>query len=407
VVRAGGVGTSNAGQPVLVSVSGVVSPIIAKHTGTPIPMNPRRVFGLDVLRATAISAVVLGHGFGLLALLGSPTFAALGWTFQFFGVELFFVLSGYLIGGILLKRQAAGALRTSSDLLQFWRRRWMRTLPNYYLILLILVGGAAVLHTPTEFSWRYLVFLQNFTSPHPAFFPVAWSLAVEEWFYLIIPVAVCMFGHAPAAGDAEAKRLGVVFVVLLLLFTTVRVLYVIINDPTFDEGTRKVVLVRLDSVLMGVNAAFIARHYRDLWVRWRWHVFGAGLALLAVVEMLLLRADLNSSFLCRTALFSLTSLGCAGILPVCSEWRECRSWLGSIVRFIAVISYSLYLCHFSLGMGLLGGILSLVPGLLVVAPVMYILVNVGVAAMLYYAFERPILNLRDRPRRAVATTPPA
>ena len=58
-------------------------------------------------------------------------------------------------------------------------------------------------------------------------------------------------------------------------------------------------------------------------------------------------------------------------------------------------------------MGLLGGILSLVPGLLVVAPVMYILVNVGVAAILYYAFERPILNLRDRPRRAVATTPPA
>ena len=101
-----------------------------------------RIIGLDVLRALAIGGVVLSHGLVFLyphvpalelggARLGLYHLGHSG----YYGVELFFVLSGFLIGGILLgvgPRLAGGA-----ELLRFYCRRWFRTLPNYYLFLLV------------------------------------------------------------------------------------------------------------------------------------------------------------------------------------------------------------------------------------------------------------------------------
>ena len=69
-----------------------------------------------------------------------------------------------------------------------------------------------------------------------------------------------------------------------------------------------------------------------------------------------------------------------------------------MVRFVAAISYSLYLCHFSVGRGLLLLLLLAAPPLIVIGPFVYLALNLGIATVVYYAFERPILNWRDRPR---------
>jgi peptidoglycan/LPS O-acetylase OafA/YrhL len=97
----------------------------------------------------------------------------------FDGVSIFFVLSGFLIGGILLKQYSEPP--SKKLLIDFWMRRWMRTLPNYFLILILL----CVLHTllDAEFkiqnTGRYFIFSQNLFQKHPRFFPEAWSLSVE------------------------------------------------------------------------------------------------------------------------------------------------------------------------------------------------------------------------------------
>ena len=97
-------------------------------------LNPNRVYGLDILRALAIFFVVLAHGDKLMP----PERYKYFHYIVFDGVAIFFVLSGFLIGGILIKILNEKEL-TFSGMLNFWKRRWFRTLPNYFLILSILI----------------------------------------------------------------------------------------------------------------------------------------------------------------------------------------------------------------------------------------------------------------------------
>src|SRR5215471_12198359 len=115
--------------------------------------SSRRVAGLDTLRALAIVMVVVAH---YPKPEGALVFRMLniGWI----GVDLFFVLSGYLIGGQLFAAYVRG---NEIPLWSFYGRRFLRTLPNYYVVLAIyaLMGalaGTAALNP----SWRFVVFVQ-------------------------------------------------------------------------------------------------------------------------------------------------------------------------------------------------------------------------------------------------------
>jgi peptidoglycan/LPS O-acetylase OafA/YrhL len=160
--------------------------------------TPTRLPALDGLRGFAIFLVLIYHysgpfkpddnsvGYYLLKCVG------LSWS----GVDLFFVLSGFLIGGILIDNRGAYNL-----LRVFYIRRTLRIFPLYYLLLaafvVILVVGPNVqwLLTDPLPVWSYASFTQNFVmgientfGAH--FFDVTWSLAVEEQFYLILPFVI-------------------------------------------------------------------------------------------------------------------------------------------------------------------------------------------------------------------------
>ncbi|HTV42772.1 MAG TPA: acyltransferase family protein [Candidatus Sulfotelmatobacter sp.] len=96
-----------------------------------------RYFGPDLIRALAIVLVLLSH-----TVPGGTEFPALGvarYYLGLLGVEIFFVLSGFLIGGILIDELYSDRLESISGTVSFWRRRWFRTLPNYYLFLAIII----------------------------------------------------------------------------------------------------------------------------------------------------------------------------------------------------------------------------------------------------------------------------
>jgi peptidoglycan/LPS O-acetylase OafA/YrhL len=144
-----------------------------------------RVYGLDILRAAAILFVVYGHGGELIRTPGVLPYYHIPY---FDGVQIFFVLSGFLIGGILI-RTIDRAGFSGRELADFWVRRWFRTLPNYYLVLSLVVVLALLAGKPLPPDLHlFFLFSQNLNYPHPPFFEEAWSLAVEEWFYLLIPI---------------------------------------------------------------------------------------------------------------------------------------------------------------------------------------------------------------------------
>ena len=93
----------------------------------------QRIFGLDLLRAIAIGLVLLCHITPFFVFPLAPGWFAEVSALASLGVDLFFVLSGFLIGGILLRDLDRGA--SFRSLVAFWSRRWWRTLPNYYLFL--------------------------------------------------------------------------------------------------------------------------------------------------------------------------------------------------------------------------------------------------------------------------------
>ena len=123
------------------------------------PNYENRVFGLDLMRALAIIFVVIGHGGWILDKANTH----FPWIRFIDGVELFFVLSGFLIGGILIKIfQNAKSIKLET-IWSFWIRRWFRTLPNYYLVLvlnIVVVYFGIIKEDFTQFNWKFFLFLQ-------------------------------------------------------------------------------------------------------------------------------------------------------------------------------------------------------------------------------------------------------
>ena len=95
-------------------------------------IEKNRIFGLDIMRTFAILAVMFGHSIFFLPTSIKDQLHA----FVIDGVNIFFVLSGFLIGGILIRDFEKK--KTIKVLFNFWIRRWFRTLPNYFLILIVL-----------------------------------------------------------------------------------------------------------------------------------------------------------------------------------------------------------------------------------------------------------------------------
>lgn len=164
-----------------------------------------RNIGLDVLRAAAISMVFLSHG---VTMTGLPVLGEFGT-----GVDLFFVLSGFLIGRIYFR----GARDHSFSFWHFWRARWWRTLPPYigglaaYLLVRPLLAGA---RPQADLPWYYWLFLQNYlgiTGYGPT-----WSLCVEEHFYLALPILALLIGRV-FGRDSFRIVLPIAFFVPMLL----------------------------------------------------------------------------------------------------------------------------------------------------------------------------------------------
>jgi peptidoglycan/LPS O-acetylase OafA/YrhL len=361
----------------------------------PLPdaQGAQRSFGLDLVRAIAILNVLWGHGRSLLPEDIQARFPVL----RLDGVTIFFALSGFLIGRIMMRNLAEGAsLRT---LLRFWARRWLRTLPAYFVTLALLVllasrfGRTALPATLSDYLW----FGQNLAAPHPDFFGEAWSLAVEEWFYLLVPLAVWgLVGIARmhprrAVGAVALVTIALVFVTRQLMLDTTNIASLI----DWDSRLRKLVITRMDSLMFGVLAAWCWVHAGELTRRW---APLAGLIGLVGLTVSLMGLDLQADFRDTTRLLLLqVPLMIALILPAMALMRQAPAWLAEPVAFISRLAYPLYLLHYGLVM-------------LTVLPVLgwrieldwtskvavYWSLSFGLAWLMHWGVERPGLWLRDR-----------
>ncbi|MFZ9858472.1 MAG: acyltransferase family protein [Roseiflexaceae bacterium] len=361
-----------------------------------VDISSRRI-GLDVVRAFAISTVVLGHASATLAYYP----VGLAWIpqwFAFVGVECFFVLSGWLIGGLIIR-----ALPTwqHGDAVQlFLHRRWGRTLPPYWLMLMIVAvagwGGA---------TWQvltpYWLFGQNIWQAHPPYFFVAWSLAVEEWFYLLTALGVALLARVMR----PARGLLLVLLILTLIPLMLRT-WLALGDLPWEAGLRQFVPLRLDAIALGMLMV------------WSWHLrnrvvlplltwIGVVGGVVSVWFFWQSHTALDSAVWARVLLIPLTTLSVALLLPALASWQSVVSlWWHHRIQYIAAISYSLYLVHIPWRLtveGLFGGI-GLTWWRDILITMIYLMGAVWLAGQWYRLFETPLMALRwpdktETPRR--------
>jgi peptidoglycan/LPS O-acetylase OafA/YrhL len=367
-------------------------------------LTKERNFGLDIVRAIAVLTVVFYHGEPFLN--NHDKLKHIYTFFEIDGVPIFFVLSGFLIGGILLEI-INNTNFAWKDLYGFWIRRWFRTLPNYYLILFFLIGYYFLkgFNLPNDLI-KYFFFYQNFNTPHPNFYDVAWSLSVEEWFYLSIPLLLFITLNIIPYKKREIVLFWIVFVIVTTtLFRVYRVqteYYSTITD--WDLYLRKQVVTRLDSIMLGFLGAYLSYYKVPFWDRYKNVFFVLGVLVIIGPNIYSMTGKSFGMFFVNYFLITATPLGTLLILPKLSGIEK-ASWRGAeVITFISVISYSIYLLHeVVIRVILLPPVFQLVhlPSyttnyyVLFIEYAMYWSMTILLSYLVYAYYEKPMMNLRD------------
>jgi len=247
-----------------------------------------RLCGLDTLRALAVLVVMLYH----LTIFGELPINILPVTYYgWMGVDLFFVLSGFLIGQQVLRPYLNNQRPSISD---FYRRRAYRILPCYLAVLALYFLVPHWSEAPSIAPlWKFLTFTMNFgfSFDHRAF-SHAWSLCVEEHFYLILPLLVVLMMRRPSTRKTITLLITVVISGIALRFYLIAhfpdVVYTHVYYPTYT---------RLDGLLAGVSLALL-KTFRPL----KWHalmqrghtLLASGILCVAFVIYLFRNRDLGS-----------------------------------------------------------------------------------------------------------------
>lgn len=297
-------------------------------------MKQERHFGLDVVRTLAITLVFIGHAATISNFISfsSPKFIKELSIPD--GVDVFFVLSGFLIGRILLNTN----FDSYKSLTHFWKRRWLRTLPNYFLFLLINLLLLWYGISPGLLSHAvlyYFVFLQNLYKPVDVFFWESWSLSVEEWFYLLFPLVLF-------ALYKFKQNLKTVFILGALLFFTFslcsKFYYQSLNpNLNFDLYQRILVVNRFDTLCFGLVLAWLEVNYSIIIHKLKW----PGL-LIFFAYLIFGKVDQQQN---PILYFIYSGFACSGLLLFCFSFEKSGKTTTRIFENLSKISYSIYLMH--------------------------------------------------------------
>jgi len=363
-------------------------------------MSMHRLPGLDLLRAIAIVWVMLFHSF-IVGGLG-PDFAWLsryGWA----GVDIFFVLSGFLIGTQVLRPLQRGEPLSFGA---FYGRRAWRILPAFAVVLALYVWFPGLREVPgLQPWWQFATFTLNLlTDTNNQAFSHAWSLCVEEHFYLVFPLlAWWLTRRSSTLGFISLCAAAVVLG--MALRTTVWLHDAAMDPPRnwFLEDIYYPTWMRLDGLLMGIMLATLRVYRPQAWTRLQARsnmvlLGGIGVSCFA----LWLFRD-RTGLLANALGWPLLSFG-FGLLVFAGADRQSLlgRWRLPGAGWLAGISYSLYLSHkiaFHVVSTTFGAQLQ---GHGMIAFMTYAVAVLMLGAALHYLVERPCLRLRER--RAIRQT---
>ena len=351
-----------------------------------IPDAATRTWGLDLIRCIAVLDIVKIHMWQIFYCQRFNMNIPNVWPIK--GVQLFFVLSGFLIGGIII-RQTENRGWQPVNMLRFMCRRWFRTLPNYYAVLLVNIALQYLLNG-TEglkyFSFHFFFFTYNLASPMIPFFMEAWSIAVEEWFYLLYALSAGAL-YSILSPQRQVKAISIsIALVMIIIPTSLRFTPYYHSIHELENS----VVFSIDGIGYGVVAAWFYYYYSDRWHRMRWLMFALG-------ALLLYLRPIPEGYWQRIFLLSLLSTGYVLFLPVFNSIKKAPPIIGYVVQVISQLSYSMYLLNLSVVATITVSVFSEHSHESIILITSFYLILLWVLCLLFYKLiERPFLELRDK-----------
>jgi peptidoglycan/LPS O-acetylase OafA/YrhL len=321
-----------------------------------------------------------------------------------FGVDLFFVLSGFLITGILFD-----SLKDEGYFRKFYARRALRILPLYYGVLVVCLLLTYPLHLHWgDMGWLLVFYLQNL---HPmkimSFSPGAniglyhfWSLAVEEQFYLVWPAVVFLI--------RDKRKLLVTMLVASAMALLLRL--VLLAGGASPFAMHVTMICRADSLMLGGTLAMLYRSSQWQWVQRvaPWGFLGATVVIVAsilVLQPVLAAHPFSGAIWGNGVQYSVLAVGFGCLIAWSLRPGSICQWIFQLgwMRFLGKYSYGLYVLHVlvlsAMNLPLRAALLGVTHSKLVAvlgAGVTSLAVSIIAAYASYHLYEKPFLNLKHR-----------
>jgi peptidoglycan/LPS O-acetylase OafA/YrhL len=296
-------------------------------------------------------------------------------------VEFFFSLSGFLIGSILVRFEKSWS--SNSSLVIFLMRRWMRTFPLYFLILaslLVLQRPKPSDHVPV---WKFLLFAQNLWTDYPPsnWFGPSWSLAIEEWSYLVFALLLFVF----SVFKVNRKVLSSAIVLVLYGF----LIRLNVTPSTFDDSIRRSVPARADAIAYGVILSVLYAQRATLLKAVSKRALPLALLVVAGCGWMIANPSLQANLAVRVMVFPIMAVATCAVIPFFLDFQVPKI-LELPVRLIARDSYAIYLVHWPV----LAFTLKYVRSAL--GWIVYLVITAIASLILSAIVERPVMKLRPR-----------
>jgi|GEM_PF-5804801 len=364
-------------------------------------VTTNRNAGLDVLRACCLFAIILGHTNNYLK-HHTQVFWII-YPLLIIAQELFFGLSGFLIGNQIIK-----SVNNTNKyrLVKFYSNRFIRTLPFYYIFLIInfLVFSfyynhqtiLSFLHIEKLKIWHYPLLIQNLYWPAQSFFPEMWALTVEEFSFLFLPIPIYLLTKK-LNRPLNFKTITSILLIIIFAMLIWRLWYVVTNNPDTDWGLRKITLLRLDALAYGFIMRLFIIRFPQLFSKFR-----IILCLTGGLSALLFYMSVNliPELYYKSLLFSVLPLFSSLMLPFFffQDFAKLISKkIMALFTHFSITSYGVLLSHLYLVQFTMLTIYfpkNLSHGLLFTAIYFVIIFTIG--TLFFNYIERPILGKRKK-----------
>ena len=341
-------------------------------------MSTERYSSIDQLRF--IAAITVAISYLIIAKTGNNIKLEI---ISSISVEVFFIISGFVLAPQILKITYTSKI---IDYKIFLIRRWYRTVPLYVLSLVL---TSIILNKLFTFDFlKYLFFIQNFfvIFVNIDYFSISWSLSVEEWFYIIFPLFLILVSKTKYKKTSKYIICSTISFILIIFFLRMLFIY----DENWGSNVRRIVLFRLDSIAFGFLLFFLKNKIKPA-------LFNELVLLIifiisSIFLFKILETNVTQHILFYKIIFHFVVAlwGSIMVLMFYLLNNKIKNMLFiNINFFLGKMSYSIYLFHlmtiylisplnFSLELNIL----------------IFLILQLTISSILYYYFEKPILNLR-------------